>query len=109
MNPYAPPTAPVPASAAQAEVAVPVPGLEGRVSVRERSLLGRPGFVVDGTFRRSVRGVVEVADTSGRVHRLRLRGLPLDPCPRVEVDGVVVDVFPRLPAWMASLCMVPVL
>jgi hypothetical protein len=77
------------------------------VFVRERTVFGSPGFIVDGSFRRMVRGFVEVPDATGRVHRLRIRGFPLDPYPRVEVDGVVLDVFPRLPGWATALCTIP--
>jgi hypothetical protein len=31
----------------------------------------------------------------------------LDPYPRVEADGVIFDVFPRLPEWATALCGVP--
>jgi hypothetical protein len=108
LNPYAPPGIPPTASQSR-RAAVPIAGLEGRVFVRERTFFGGPGFVVDGVYRPTVRGTLEVTDAAGRVHRLRLRGFPLDPCPRVEVDGAVVDAFPRLPVWASILCAVPVL
>ncbi len=75
--------------------------------VRQRTFLGKPGFVVDGAFRPTAGGVLELPDAEGRVRRLSLRGFALDPCPRVVVDGVVVDAFPRLPRWASAACCVP--
>jgi hypothetical protein len=107
-NPYASPGS-APASAQHEAMAVPVliPGLENRVCVRMRSITGRSGFVVDGVLARPVRGVVEVTDAAGRIRKLRLKGLPFDPCPRVAVDGVIIDVCPRLSTWVTMLCMIP--
>jgi len=108
MNPYAPPSARAPAATASG-VPVPVKGLEGRILLRGRNFFSRPGFIVDGSLRRSVRGLVEVTDETGRVHKLRLRGFPLDPYPRVEADGAIIDVFPKLPGWATAICSVPLL
>jgi hypothetical protein len=109
MNPYAPPAAPPPAPAPFAGTLAPVPGLDGRVLVRPRTMTRNPAFMVDGVVQGAVHGMVEVTDAAGRVYKLRFRGFSLDPCPRVEIDGVVVDVFPRLPGWASALCTVPLL
>lgn len=107
MNPYAPPATQPSSSTNSRQASVPIAGLEGRVLVRERGIFTRPGFVVDGAFKPAARGFVEIADPTGRLYRLRLRGFPLDPCPRIEVDGAVVDVFPRLPNWVTVACCLP--
>jgi hypothetical protein len=74
-----------------------------------RTVTGRAGFIVDGVPARAVRGFVQITDHGGRIRKLRLRGFPFDPCPRVEIDGVIVDAFPRLPTWVSGLCAIPLL
>lgn len=97
----------MPATALHGIAPLPLPGLPDRVLVQASTLLKPARVIVDGVPRRPSRRIVEVTDGEGHVRKIRLRWSFLDPCPRVEVDGAAVDVFPRLPTWVTILCNVP--
>jgi len=75
------------------------------LAVRPAGVLG-PKLLVDGVPSTREKGAYRVEDDEGRVSVVKLKG-GIDPIPKVEVDGQLIQIAPNLPWYDFALAAWP--